>query len=401
MQTQKRSRIRPDHNQKECSNHAYLFFLRNSRSHKTRPIVSTFKRGDSSKNFRKSFQIFFYLLAERLAESTATAPRLLATAARTLAGGRSSRGWGSRSRLGGLLSGVVIGRSLLNRGAAGLGNRDTGGLLNRGSGLRRLGVGGGSRGRRRRRGSGGLSRRLSTAAVLAGPDSLRGEGEVLVSAPDAEVPGGISLLVATGEFDHGAWDAGAVAGDLDLGAAVVELSLAVVGTVDTDVLGTDEVFTRWGIEGDLEFNVVLVPGAPGVLLDISLGAETDLLDQEPVTITLVLLDGAGSQRHVNMAWAWVLHGGADTELHGQLGSRRDLSDAGAAGRGESTLVAAEVGVIGGDVVERVLPLGRVVLDSTSVLTNELVRLSLLAIDDKTLKEVMGGGDLRNGSSGEE
>lgn len=359
------------------------------------------------------------LLAERLAESTATAPGLLATAARTLAGGRSSRGWGSRSRLGSLLSGViitsrvitssrvVIGRSLLNRGAAGLGDRDTGRLLNRGSRLRRLGLGsrsslglGGSsrgRGRGRRRGS----RRLSTAAVTASPDSLRGEGEVLVSAPDAEVPGGIRLLVATGELDHGAWDAGAVAGNLDLGAAVVELGLAIVGAVDTDVLGADEVFTGRGADRNIEFNVVLVPAAPGVPLDVSLGAETGLLDQEPVTVALVLLDGAGSLGHVDMDWAWVPHGGGDTELHGELGSGLDLSNAGAAGGGESTLVAAEVGVIGGDVVERVLPLGGVVLDRTSVLTNELIRLGLLAIDDKKLEEVVGGGDLRNGSSGEE
>lgn len=277
-----------------------------------------------------------------------------------------------------------------------------------GSGLGRLGLGSRSSGSSlgvggdgRRRGSGGLGRRLSTAAVAAGPDSLRGEGEVLVSAPDAEVPRGIGLLVATGELDHGAWDTGTVAGDLDLGAAVVEFGLAVVGAVDTDVLGADEVFTGRSADGDVEFNAVLVPGAPGVTLDVALGAETNLLDQEPVTITLVLLDRALSKGHVDVAWAWVLHGGADTKLHGQLGSRLNLSDAGAAGGGESTLVAAEVGVIRGDVVERVLPLGGVVLDSTSILTNELVRLGLDAINDKELEEVVGGGDLRNGSSGEE
>lgn len=89
------------------------------------------------------------LVAERLAESTATAPGLLSTVAvfgvvsSTLAGDRLGR---SRSAGGG------------------------GVLLSRRSGFRRL------------------SRRLSTAAAAAVPDSRGGHRVVLVSVPDGEVP---------------------------------------------------------------------------------------------------------------------------------------------------------------------------------------------------------------------
>jgi len=175
-----------------------------------------------------------------------------------------------------------------------------------------------------------------------------------------------------------------------------------VRTVKTNVLRANQVLALWHLSRDSELDLVAIPRAPSITENVLVGvAKTRLEDLEPLAVTLVLFDGAGRLGHVDESGAGVLHGSAVGKLHGHLGAGCDLLDAGLASAGERALVAAEVVHVGGHVVEGVLPLGGVELLRTSVLADELVALGLLAVGDEDVKGVVGRGDLRNGSCGDD
>jgi hypothetical protein len=183
---------------------------------------------------------------------------------------------------------------------------------------------------------------------------------------------------------------------------IVELSLAVMSAVKTNVLGANQVLALRHLSRNGKLDAVVIPRAPsGAKNILGLVAKARLEDLEPLAIALVLLDGAGGFGHVDEGGAGVLHGSAIGELHGHLGTGCDFLDARLASAGKGALVAAEVVHVGCHVVERVLPLGWVELLCTRVLADELVALGLLAVNDQDVEGVVGGGELRNGGSGDD
>jgi hypothetical protein len=187
---------------------------------------------------------------------------------------------------------------------------------------------------------------VASVAAAAIPHSGARHGVVFITIPQAEVQRWVILLVAAGEFDGWSWGAVAPACDLDLSAPIVELHLAIVGTVESNVLGTDQVFAirRAGRDGELD--PVLVPSAPRLLRKVrTLVANALFEDLEPVTVALVCLHSARSLGHVDLSRPRVLHGGTDGELHGVRGAGLDLCDLRAAGALKGALVASEVGKI--------------------------------------------------------
>lgn len=183
---------------------------------------------------------------------------------------------------------------------------------------------------------------------------------------------------------------------------VVKLGLAVVGTVNSDVLRADEVLAVRGGSRDSKLEPVFVPAAPGGALDVlALVADALLVDLEPWAVTLVILNTAVGVAHVDKHGARMLHGSVNAEAHGYLGTGLDFKDLGAAGALESAQVAAEVWVVGGQVVKSVLPFGWHVCDGASVLADVLEGLANeLSLDIRLVDEVMSRGNLRNSSGNE-
>jgi len=66
---------------------------------------------------------------------------------------------------------------------------------------------------------------------------------------DEEAQRGVLPVVQAGDLDHGARPTLPVARDLDLGALVVELGVAALGTVQGDVLDPHEVLARGRVAG--------------------------------------------------------------------------------------------------------------------------------------------------------
>jgi hypothetical protein len=92
-------------------------------------------------------------------------------------------------------------------------------------------------------GGGGLSNGLGRSGGGV-PDSRAGEGVGLGVVPLVEGDTGIGRLVNTGDLDGGAELGGARRLDLDLEALNVELGLAYVSFVETNVLDTDKVWIK-------------------------------------------------------------------------------------------------------------------------------------------------------------
>lgn len=167
------------------------------------------------------------------------------------------------------------------------------------------------------------------------------------------------------------------------------------------MLTADQVFALRKACRNGEIDLVLIPGAPGGLLDIARGvADACLVDFEPVTISLVCLSGTRRLAHVYKHRARVLECGSDGELHAQLCACLDLGRRSLRGGLESALVAAEVRQVGGHIVAGVLPLGRVVLLRSGVLPDILETLGLSTIDDEGVEEVVSRGIL-NDACGDE
>jgi hypothetical protein len=270
----------------------------------------------------------------------------------------------------------------------------------RGVARSRSGGDGSSRGSRRGLLGGCSARRSATRKDLR----TRTLGRViLVVWPDAEVYFGVSFLVDTRDLDSVCRNSIASAGDGDLRASVVELSLAAVGAVETDVLRTDEVVTVGNALGNLEGDAVLGPCAPSLLLDVT-GWVTDsfLVNLEPVTGTVVGSSGGGCLGHVDLTRARVLHLCADTKGHGKRISSLDLSSS-LSGLIGSSDVATEVDAVRSGVVEGVDPLLLIRLwaPRTIALTHlggHICRLACvgtyevggsLTINDKLVEEVVG------------
>ena len=147
-----------------------------------------------------------------------------------------------------------------------------------------------SRGRRSSRGGRGRSSAVgllvvsgrSTAGGAASPDGRSWNLEGLEAVVNAEVGVVVGGLVGTGELDSRTGGSAAAASDLDLGTADIVLGLVDVGSVNTNVLNAEEVFTIGGVLGDSGTDGVLAVRAPGALSEVTAGrADSVFVDLEP------------------------------------------------------------------------------------------------------------------------
>lgn len=263
----------------------------------------------------------------------------------------------------------------------------------RGSSAGRLAVGGsGARGNiaslsiaRSRSVLGDRSRAGGTASEDLGSRSL-GRVFNVVASPNREVDLRVALLVHTGDLNRVGGHSITSAGDLDLSTAVVELRLATVGSVETNVLGADEVLAVGNSLGNLEGNPVLVPSAPSLLLDVgALLADGLLVDLEPVTRAIVGADTARGLRHIYLSRSGMLHCSANAQAHCERIASLDVC-CGLGSLVGCAHVTAEVNRLRSDVVETLNELRGHVSRRTGVLTNKICRS--LAVDDKLVEEVV-------------
>jgi hypothetical protein len=277
---------------------------------------------------------------------------------------------GERSSLGG--NGGRLGSSLRSVGNIG----DDGDNRS----LRRLG-GGGRSGRRSggtfggRSIRAGIGTRISTtlnslgditaSTISATADSTTGDDirtrhDIVRgrASPEAEVHSSVVLLVDTRDRDRSTGDSGsAVTSDLNLSTGIVELSLAVVSTVKTNVLTTDEVLSIRESRRNLEVHRILVPRAPSSgaeRLGVSRLADQSLVNLVPLEIIRAVLSSIRDRSGVDLGRTGVLHSStAESLLKTNLVAGLDLEDVGS---GDRALVAGEVLVGGrdrtiGDVLE--------------------------------------------------
>jgi len=202
-----------------------------------------------------------------------------------------------------------------------------------------------------------------------------GLGVVPLVEPDARVSG----LVDAWNLDERGGSATTGALNAELSALHVELSLAYMALVKTDVLEADEVFSRRDVLGDLELEAVLLPGAPRAVVAGAATAKTRLPHLEPVAGAVVLGDLAGGLGHVDEARAWVLDGLAVEDLQRDLIARLDRIGL---GNGLSSPVAAEV-VGGQDVGEGWVVRVAVFADIVVLAADGL------AVDVEDVKDVVG------------
>ena len=142
------------------------------------------------------------------------------------------------------------------------------------------------------------------------------------------------------DLNYGAGGTAATARDVDLGALRVELGHVDLVLLNTDVLETDEILAVRDFLGESEGHVVLVPGGPeGVDVGRAFVCvkPTDL---KPVTVTLVVRDGAGSLGHVDHAGAGVLNDLVEPDLSTDLVTGLDISSL--SRRVEGTGVATDI-----------------------------------------------------------
>lgn len=260
-------------------------------------------------------------------------------------------------------------------------------------------------GSRRRRASSGSSSSTASAASTTGPDLGSGHGELLASVVDGEVGIGVSGLVSARELGSRTRSTATATLNLDLNARNVVLRLVDVRPVDTDVLEAHQVLAVGSILGDLGRNPVPVVGAPGIGGEVSVAADTLLEDLEPVTVDTVIGLDASSRGlgHVDHGGARVLELSTNGQLEADLFAGVHSQDLGLASGGKGSLVAHDIGTIGGGTITDIGrgvggELDGVVLGGAARLANVLeFRLSNTALNVGA-EEVMGGGHL--GDSGE-
>lgn len=154
------------------------------------------------------------------------------------------------------------------------------------------------------------------------------------------------------------------------------LRLVDVRAVNTNVLHADKVLSVGSVLGDLGSNPVPVVVAPGSGGEVTTVANTLFVDLEPIARSVVGLDAAGGLGHVDQTGAGVLELGTYSQLEADLLAGVDRKDLRLVSRGESALVADDIGTIDGraiaDIGRRVRgELNWVVLDSTGRLANVL------------------------------
>lgn len=288
-------------------------------------------------------------------------------------------------------SAASSGGSLLGRGSRGGSNNSGHGGLGRSSGRgrgRRDLLLGGSRGGR------------ATSTAL--PDSRAGHGEGLAAVVDAEVGIGVGGLVSTGELDSGARSTATTTLNLDLHARDVVLGLVDVGAVDTNVLETHEVLSVGSVLGDRGSDSVLVVAAPGGAGEVTAAAVTLIKDLEPRARSVVRLDAAGSGGHVDQGRAGVLELGTNSELEGNVLAGVDGQDLDLATSLSATLVADDIGTVGGGAITDVG--GRVGGELDGVVRDlasgraDVFELRLgNTTNEVGVEEVVGGGHLGDGA----
>lgn len=237
--------------------------------------------------------------------------------------------------------------------------------------------------------------------VSAGVGPRSGSGSIVVGngrVVDAEEEARVGGLESTRELDERRRLASTVTVNGDLGTTDVELSTVLLAsTVETDVLSAHEVGTLGGILGESEGEVVdtarLAVHVVGPLDALSTNAlPGHLVDLEPVAITEVVgsLSAIGSLAEVDGEGTGVAHLGDDGEtdliaggdLHG-LGSGADVLV-------ETASVADDV--LGGDIGDRTVVVGG--------LSDVLVILSDLAVDNKSREVVVGESGRKGGGKGQ-
>lgn len=243
--------------------------------------------------------------------------------------------------------------------------------------------------------------------VLAsvGPGSRSRSGVGLRGRPvDVDVDAGVGGGISSGELDGRAGHAVAVSGDLDLGAANVELGATDrTGAVQAEVLRAEKVLAgrRAGGEGEGE---VLGSLAAGVVVgprEASGGADAaggQGVDLEPVAVTEVVLgrDAGGGLAQVDGLGTGVAEVRVDVEAELVTGGNSVGAGGGTDGGVVATLVADDVG--GADALD-----GRVGVGRTA---DVLVWVGAHAVDDQRLEVVVSenagredGSNSRKGSEG--
>lgn len=262
------------------------------------------------------------------------------------------------------------------------------------------GLGSSSRGRAGRSAALNSLGNITRSTVSATTDGTTGDdigagGNIIGGrrSPEGEVDGRVVLLVDTGDLDRGTGDAGgAVTGHLHLGTGVVELGLATVSSVESNVLTADEVLAVGESRGDLEVDRVLTPAAPSSRaerLSVASLADLGLVDLVPVEVGGRSSGSVINSSGVNLDRTRVLHSStAEGLLETNLITGLDLEDL---GRGNRVLVAGEVLIVGGDgAVGDALELGGHV--AVVVLADVFVRGALLSSSDGQLVEGVVGAD---------
>lgn len=207
-----------------------------------------------------------------------------------------------------------------------------------------------------------------------------------LATPHAEVNSSVLDVVNTGNFDGFRGEGVATTGDLDLRAAVVELCLAIMGAVETDVLSTHKVFAVGDALGNLEGHTVLLPSAPSIRLGVAAGVADSLLeDFEPFTGAIICSSAVRCLGHVDLSGTRMLHACSYSKGHSQLISSLDIGSSLGSLVGGSN-VAAEVNAIRSSVVECVLPLGGHISHRSSIGAHKLRRC--LARNDKFVEKIV-------------
>lgn len=147
-------------------------------------------------------------------------------------------------------------------------------------------------------------------------------------------------LVNTGNLDR--WSGGASSGtfDLKLEALDVELGLADVAFVETNVLHTDKVLAWRNFLLDRPLQAILLPGAPVVVHARAVATQRSLVDLHPVAAAVVGLDTRRRLRDVDEARTGVLDELVVEQLEANLVTGLDGVGCGVSCCG--ALVAAEV-----------------------------------------------------------
>jgi hypothetical protein len=205
-----------------------------------------------------------------------------------------------------------------------------------------------------------------------------------MNLPLVECNTSIRSLVSTGELDSRAGLSSAGGLNLKLEALNVELRLADVALVETNVLNADEVLASGDVLLDGPLKAVLLPAVPGCVDTGGAGVlQAGLHDLDPVAGAVVALDGTGSLGNVNKSWAGVLNLLVVEELEAKLVAGLDGVGGGVASSG--ALVAAEVVAVHQLGGER----GHV---AVAVLASVcIVATNGRAVDDEAVEDVVGVG----------